>query len=988
MPHARPGAVALATAALSTFAAAPAAAYNYVPTGNGELWGVQDVAAPRVDTGSIRDTTSNALTGFGGLRVRVSTDPPRNGELLRGFELTFNPPERFDAKRSVNLGGVAIARQIRFNRTSNWSRWLDTFKNVTGAPITVDASFGGQTGTGANPHVISETSSGDATVDGSDAWALSRFGATGTASTRAPSAVVFGSPSPFAGALAGTGNFLRSPLTDARTATGHESNFIGFNRSFTLQPGETRTMANFVVIGTAESAGGTGSTAIGAQITAVRNAASAIAAGPPASSPPAASFSFADLKKSEICRLVNWDVTSNAVRTPSFDPAADCANPAPAPMPPLAEPTPTSTGSRYDVVGKTIQDLRADLEAGRTTSVEITRAYLDRIAAYDRGPYGFNAYTTVASDALEQAKAADAKRAAGEKGALLGIPLAPKDLFNTKDMPTTNGSLAFEGFRPDTDATQVRLLREAGAVILGKASLEEYALSGHYSDSAYGIVWNAFKPSKSALASSGGTATAIAASLAAGGLGSQTGDSLYAPAAGASLYTLRGTDGIASLYGVMPLSWLQDFPGSMARSLPDLADLLNATTGTDPKDPVTVEADADAKRPADWRTSLRPDALQGKRIGFYDSAFVDPFATTETVDLQKAALQRFEDAGATLVRIATGPTLSSNPATGSLDFQGWAEYLKAHPEAPYDDPRQILASPKRLPYRRQVNGYTGNGAYSPASVAQYKQYRATRKNEVAAWMDSPPSPVDPDTGNPSPGPLDAVAFPGLRSTISLNDGNQNAFGRGDPPTNGAGAPSVTVPIGKNPQGDPIAIQLAGRAFSDAQLMGYAYAFDRLVQGHVETTEAPALPFKADPTPPVLETPKPVAPLPAPIPPTATPTPSSRLTARAAAARRVRRSTLIRRGLAVRVTINRPAVVTATLSLPRATAKTLRTSTRVGVAKRGLIRPGSATLRLRPSAKTEAALRRARRAVRMTLVVSAVGADGRKVRSTRTVTLVP
>src|SRR5262249_39624598 len=161
------------------------------------------------------------------------------------------------------------------------------------------------------------------------------------------------------------------------------------------------------------------------------------------------------------------------------------------------------TGARYDVVEKTIGQLRADMEAGVTTSAEITRAYLDRIAVYDKGPFGFNAYEVVAADAMAQAQAADAARRAGLKGPLVGIPMAIKNLYDTKDMATTNGSLTFAGFRPVHDAFQVARLRAAGAVILGKAALEEYATSGNYSNDPWGQVWNVFHPSKSALASSG-----------------------------------------------------------------------------------------------------------------------------------------------------------------------------------------------------------------------------------------------------------------------------------------------------------------------------------------------------------------------------------------------------------------------------------------------------------------------------------------------------
>lgn len=827
-PHRRLAVVCLlAGAAICLLLAAPASAYNYVTTSDGLDWGVQDAAPPRVDTGSIRDTTDNSLRGFGGLRVRVSTNPLRNEALMRGFNLKFLPPNRFESRNAVNLGGVAVWRSIYFNRNQNWGRWLDFFRNTTDEPIEVNAMFGGQTGlgsaSGAENAPVAETSSGDAEVTSADSWALTRTGTAPNPSQNGPAAVVFGSPAPFDGALTRFGSFLYRPFETEPPPTGHESNYMGYQHSFTLEPGETVTLAHFVVIGPGESA-----PTAGESVAEVRDRAADLAAEP----------SFGLLTKPELCALVNWDL--DEIDVVAFDPD-ECDQVGAPPMPEIAPENPHVTTVDYDVVGKTIQELRADMEAGVTTSKEITQAYLDRIAAYDVGPWGFNSYTYVARDALEQAEAADLARANGDHRPLLGIPVVIKDLFDTYDMPTTNGSLVFEGYRPPEDATQVRLLREAGAVIIGKASMEEYAQSGYYSDSAFGQVWNGFDISKSSIASSGGTATAIAASLAAAGLGSQTGDSLYGPASAASQWTLRGTDGLASSYGVWPLTWLQDYPGVIARSAADLADMLNATTGTDPLDPITVEADADAHRPDDWRDYLDPNALQGKRIGYYESAFVDPRGTTGTVSAQKAALQFFEEAGAELVEISGGPSLVGYNGLGDRNYTGWQFWIDAHPNSPYSDPREIIASQKRLPYRRS-SGYTGTGMMSDAQIAEYKARRAQAKQQVADWLDNPPNPVVPGTATPSPGPLDAVVFPGLRSVVSLNDGGSAAFGRGDPPTNGAGAPSIAFPAGVNDHGEPVNLQLVGRAWDDAKLLSYAYAFDQVANGHIESEAAPPLEY--------------------------------------------------------------------------------------------------------------------------------------------------
>src|SRR5262249_33352577 len=184
-------------------------------------------------------------------------------------------------------------------------------------------------------------------------------------------------------------------------------------------------------------------------------------------------------------------------------------------------------------------------------------------------------------------------------------------------------------------------------------------------------------------ASSGGSASALAASLAAGAMGSQTGDSLYGPASGASLVTLRGTDGLESGTGIMPLVYLTDFGGAMARSVPDLADMLNVVVAMDPDDPETSAPRRHT--PADWRPSLHPHALRGKRIGYTPSVWVDPSGTTNTTNAEKAALQYFVAAGATIVEMGvtvggtdTPPAPPAPP--GDIRAEGWGHYIDSHPE--------------------------------------------------------------------------------------------------------------------------------------------------------------------------------------------------------------------------------------------------------------------------------------------------------------------
>ncbi len=837
------GAAALTLAGL--VAAAPGSAFDYVVDGNGTYWGFQDAAPPRVDTGSIRATQtgpgsggaySTTINGFGGIKVWVSSAPRFNGELMRGFGLRFDGVDHFDSTQAVDLGGVHISRSVFVKRdvpagTANWARWLDTFTNATAVPLTVKVAFGGESGygaSGANSSALVNTSSGDASIGLDDSWAEVATPLSPTTLVGGPQATVIGSPTPFAGAMTFTGNWLYDTFNNPFAPAGHEGNFQAYVDTLTLAPGATRSVVHYLVLGsrvtTATSA---------AERLKVESTASALAAAPPVS----------DLSLAQQCSIDNFSLG-----------LPGCAAAGAIPALPVPAPVPAVTTSGYDVVDKTIQQLRADMESGLTTSQAITRAYLDRVKVYDQGPFGLNSYEVVASDAMAQAKAADDKRAGGDHRPLLGIPIVIKNLYDTKDMPTTNGSLTFDGFRPAKDAFQVAKLRDAGAVIIGKAALEEYATSGNYSNDPWGQVWNAFNPSKSSIASSGGSAVATAASFAAAALGSQTGDSLYGPASAASLVTLRGTDGLESGSGIMPLSWLTDFGGAMARSVPDLADILNVVTGTDPDDPTT--APADANRPADWRSVLDPHALEGKRIGYIPSTWVDPFATTGTINAEKAALKYLTDAGATIVEVGTtvgnarnSPQAPPDNTTGNTSQEGWMQYIDKHPELAAQgftikSAVDVSCSQKKIAYTRadpSACAVAPAARMTPDQITAKIAYRTSYKAAAKTWFDT--------LGADGKG-VDAVVYPGLLSDISLNDGGgtKASFGRSDTPGASSGIPTVVFPAGYNDHGQPIDIQLMGRAWDDAKLVGMAYAFELKAgadgHGHVAPSTVPALTYEA------------------------------------------------------------------------------------------------------------------------------------------------
>ena len=862
----------------------PLVAFNYVTDANGTWWGIQDAASPNVDTGSIRATQtgpgdclfnacvtppySTTINGYAGVRVLVHATPaPRmNGEIMRGYGLAFNGVNRFASTQSIRLGGVVISRAVYINTSANWGRWLDTFTNRTNSTKTIEVAFGGQSGYGDpltnpadplhtspfNASSIVNTSSGDAIVTRDDDWVETATPLSGSTPVGGPQATVIGtatsSSATFAGAMTFAGNWLDDAFHSPLVYGGHRGNFQAYVNTITLKPGQTRSVLHFVVLGQMVTA--TTSTAVRA---AVESVASQLATAP----------EIRDLTAAEICSIDNF--SASALSAHGFDYSVCTRNRRndddgdddrgrhdtglTVRQPRVPEQPEAETSATYDVVGKTIQTLRADMERGVTTSAEITRAYLDRIEVYDTGQFGFHSYELVADDAMKQARAADRARKSGAHGPLLGIPIAVKNLYDTFDMPTTNGSLVFQGFRPARDAFQVALLRAAGAVIIGKTALEEYATYGSYSNDAYAQVWNVFNPSKSPIASSGGSGSAVAANLAAAAMGSQTGDSLYGPSSAQSLVTLRGTDGLESGTGVMPLVYLTDFGGAMARSVTDLADILNVVVATDSADPETSAPGRHV--PADWRSVLDPNALKGKRIGFIASRWVDPFGTTNTVQIeQQRAIQFLTAADATIVAMGAPfgsdtPPAPASPTT-NIRAEGWRRYIDSHPELVAQGFRlfsdvDVQCSQKKVEYVRAAPSACLAPPPPPltdADVQVWRDYRRGRQKTAAQWM---------DTATADGKPVEAVVYPGLLSDISVNDGggSKASFGRRDTPSAANGIPSIAFPVGYDDKGQPINVQLMGRAWDDDKLVSMAYAFELVANaaghGHVETTTAPPLP---------------------------------------------------------------------------------------------------------------------------------------------------
>ena len=466
----------------------------------------------------------------------------------------------------------------------------------------------------------------------------------------------------------------------------------------------------------------------------------------------------------------------------------------------------------YDASEKSIPELGDALDRGLVTSHVLVKDALDRIAAYDKAGPAINALIAINPQALADADAMDAERRAGRRrGPLHGIPVVVKDNFDTADMPTTAASIALRGSRPDRDAFQVRRLREAGAVIVGKTNLHEFARGITTVSSLGGQTLNPYDLTRNPGGSSGGTGAAVAADFAAAGLGTDTCGSIRYPAAHNNLVGLRPTLGLSSRHGIVPLAHSQDVGGPLARSVVDVAIVLDVTAGSDPEDPTT--RDADAHKPASYRAALGTASLQGVRIGVLQPLFGREPEDLRAGSVVRGALAALQKRGATLVDIdESGDVPSEQDGVSIIRFEFASDlnaYLNATPSAPVRTHDEILERHLVLPsleavFRRDA-ATTDSDEYR-AIVQKHAQQRSA----LVALMDARQ--------------LRTLAYPTLRRTAAKI---------GEPQTGGncaasaaTGLPAITVPAGFADDGMPVGVELLGRPYAEPDLLSLAYAVEQ------------------------------------------------------------------------------------------------------------------------------------------------------------------
>jgi len=492
----------------------------------------------------------------------------------------------------------------------------------------------------------------------------------------------------------------------------------------------------------------------------------------------------------------------------------------------------------------TVTELQASMASGERTARSITELYLGRIEALDgRGPE-LRSIIELNPDALQIADELDAERAAGNvRGPLHGIPVAIKDNLDTHDgMTTTAGSLALEGSIPPQDSFLAAKLREAGAIILAKANMSEWAyFRGYRATSGWsargGQCRNPYALNRNPCGSSSGAGVAVSANLVPLTIGTETGGSIMCPSSINGVVGIKPTVGLWSRSGVIPISHSQDSAGPMARTVRDAAVLLGPLTGVDPRDEATNASAGNSH--GDYTQFLDPDGLRGARIGVARSF---PFQEPRVYDLFEDALAAMRDAGAILV----DPT--------NLDASAWndplslvlLEYEFKHdlnaylaglgPDAPVKSLEEVIAfneanAALEMPYFGQERLYDSQ-ARGPLTDPEYLEakrtvQRATREDGIDRLIREHN--------------LDAIVAP-TRDIAWVTDhiaGDRLDGGSSAGPAAIAGYPDISVPMGFV-SGLPVGISFFGGAWTEPMLLRIAYAFEQATNHRQAPTFAPTL----------------------------------------------------------------------------------------------------------------------------------------------------
>lgn len=486
----------------------------------------------------------------------------------------------------------------------------------------------------------------------------------------------------------------------------------------------------------------------------------------------------------------------------------------------------------FELVEATIDEIHAAMEAGDLTSERLVSRYLDRIEQYDRAGPELNSVVTVNDGALERAAELDETlETDGMVGPLHGVPVLVKDQAETAGITTTFGSEACADYVPETDATLVTDLKEAGAVVLAKTTLPDFASAYFGYSSATGQTKNPYDTDRDPGGSSAGSGAGVAANLGTVGIAEDTGGSIRVPAANCNLFGIRVTTGLISRTGFSPIVPRQDTPGPVARTVTDMTRLLDVLVGYDPEDSWTG---AVSQSPADsYMEYLNEDGLQGKRLGVLREAFGDDDPRAEPASRAvESALESMVEAGAELVDPVSiadvdeqiqQTTVYGYHATIHLNA-----FLEARDGIPYDSIGEIHeagAYHEDLDLIRDIAGTTDD----PEAALEY--WRDTLGQESFRR-----DVLETFAAND----LDAIVFPDVQVVPPKVSELGDRYTTANFPTNtpiGAQTqcPAISAPAELTDEGLPVGVELLGTPYDEHRLIEMAYAYEQVT----DTREAPS-----------------------------------------------------------------------------------------------------------------------------------------------------
>jgi amidase len=801
-------------AAVAAIAMANVGAVTRVPSADGQFWDIQDTSPWAQDSGGIATGgRANPFNGFGYLKMQVRRSNnallTRN-QHLKGFGLHHDGAGRFDSITPVLTEGILVSRDVTTSKETQYLRYLDAFTNTSNEERIVQVAWGGAAGAYEDGGLmaIAATASGDRRIDVSDTFVTVMQNAKRVAnpamgpSGHGPSAHVLGRGRP--GVLTSIGDMYGDPFVAAWP--GFDPAHIGYVFTLRLPPGQTRALLTFVVKGLSEVYDPRGGYPLPFKDALVTG--EAVYAGADARIPTAGS---------EIARVS--EIAAQLVRAPDLRGLSDRQKEHIANWNLVLRTT-----TPFSVFEKSIAELQDAMTTGGLTAEDITREYLGRLSLYDRSGPTFRSVLSINTRAIADARARDADRAAGRiRSPFHGVPIVLKDNIDATELPTTGGSVALLDHRPRLDSKVAAGMKRGGAIILGKANLDEFPFGDFGISTVGGTVGNAYDPSLSTSGSSGGSATAVAASLAALGFGTDTCNSLSNPSAFASLATIRVTRGLTSRAGVMPLHTYNDSVGPMAKSVRDVALALDLVTGSDPEDAVT--ADAAQHISGSFAAGLDAATLKGKRFGAFRQRFVGFTGEREIAANMEKVIKELQTAGATVVDVAIPDydakyAAARGAAPGSLRA-GWTAYLTrgSKPGDKVLTIQDLLASGKLAPVSaRRLEGAlapTPTGAAFDEATQRFMASRETFRQLFVDLMNQQK--------------LDAMLYPANHARPHTHEGGLERYGS-EPGTceesAATGLPQVTVPAGFIGGRYPVGISFLGRMWEDKRLLEIAGAYER------------------------------------------------------------------------------------------------------------------------------------------------------------------